>query len=150
MQTKKAPTMTLTPDTLVGAWTLVDWHIEMADGRKTYPFGRDATGLIVYTASGWMSATLSQHTRTPLSAASVRQADLASRAHAMSEYLAYTARWELDGNNVVHTVILSLNAALIGTRQVRVASFAGTHLLLAAEESDGVTRRVHRITWQRA
>jgi hypothetical protein len=141
--------MTLTPDVLVGAWTLVEWRIEMPDGRRTHPFGPDAEGLIVYTASGLMSATLSRRTRTPLSMSSPRQADPASLARAFNEYLAYTARWSLDGDTVVHTVLLSMNPVLIGTRQLRHASFEGTDLWLAAHETSGASARTHRIRWRR-
>lgn len=68
--------MTLRAESLVGAWTLLECNVEsMPSGRIAWPFGRDADGLLIYTANGWMSATLSQCTRSPPSAASVRQAD---------------------------------------------------------------------------
>jgi hypothetical protein len=143
--------MSVTRESLLGAWTLVEWRIDI-DGalNPAWPFGRDATGLIVYAPSGWMSATLSERQRTPLSAASVRQADERSRARAMSEYLAYTGRWTLAGDSVVHEIAESLNPVLLGTRQVRSVSFEAGDLVLSAVESAGGGRRTHRLRWRRS
>ena len=42
---------------LPGAWTLERWEIRYADGRPPgFPFGEAATGLLLYTPDGWMSA----------------------------------------------------------------------------------------------
>ena len=143
--------MMVTADALLGAWTLREWRVEVAgSGRTAWPFGPDASGLLVYAPAGWMSATLSQRARTPLSATSARQADERSRALAMSEYLAYTARWSIESGILVHVIVLSLNPVLIGTRQVRTASFQGNDLVLAATETVGGDRRTHRLAWQRA
>ncbi len=35
---------------LIGAWRLVAMEYRHADGRVRYPYGRDATGYIIYTA----------------------------------------------------------------------------------------------------
>ena len=143
--------MTLDPQSLIGAWTLLEWHVESSDsGRMAWPFGRDAQGLLVYAANGWMSATLSQRTRTALSAASVRQADESSRARAVTEYLAYAGPWSIEADEVVHAVRLSLNPTLIGTTQRRRIELAGRELTLSARETDGGHARIHRLRWQRA
>jgi hypothetical protein len=135
---------------LLGAWTLVEWRVDTpSTGRAAWPFGQNATGLIVYEPGGWMSATLSQRVRTGLSAASVRQADERSRSRVVTEYLAYAGRWSIDGARVVHDVAFSLNPTLLGTRQVRDVSFLGADLVLSATESDGTQERVHRLHWRR-
>jgi len=140
----------LTAQSLVGAWTLLEWQVESAEsGRIAWPFGRDAEGLIVYSANGWMSATLSERTRTALSAASMRQADEATRARVATEYLAYSGRWSLEGETVVHRVTLSLNPVLIGTEQRRRAELAGSELTLSASETDAGKTRIHRLRWLR-
>lgn len=143
--------MSTTPTRLLGAWSLVDWRVEsLGNGRVTWPFGSDADGLLLYAPSGWMSATMSQRQRSRLSAASVRQADEASRARLVGEYLAYSGRWSIDGNSVVHEVTLSLNPVLIGTRQVREVAFLGDDLVLSATEAEAGQSRVHRLHWRRA
>ncbi|MCS6947939.1 MAG: lipocalin-like domain-containing protein [Steroidobacteraceae bacterium] len=145
----------LTAEQLCGAWTLLEWRIEYDDGREpTYPFGRDALGLLVYDRSGWMSATMSRRRRTPLSAPSAMAATAASRAQALHEYFAYTARWHIEGGRIVHRIETSLNPILIGTLQVRDPSLDGATLELRAHEStapndERAQRRCHVIAWRK-
>ncbi len=145
--------MSIRASDVVGSWRLQRWVVEYPDGRAPqYPFGEDADGLLVYGADGWMSAFMSRRQRTPLSAPSARDASLASRAHAFEEILAYTGRWSMDGDELHHQVLLSLNPTLIGTRQVRTAQLHGNTMALQAVEADagsGATR-LHRIDWCRA
>jgi len=142
--------MQVAADSLLGAWRLVEWSVETTStGRMAWPFGKNATGLLIYEPGGWMSATLSQRERTRLSAPSVRQADERSRAQVATEYLAYGGRWSLEGTCVVHDVSLSLNPTLLDTRQIREVSFVDGDLVLAATETDGGSERVHRLRWRR-
>jgi len=139
-----------TPQSFIGAWALLEWQVESAgSGRITWPFGRDADGLLVYAESGWMSATLSQRARSAMPFASMRQADEARRARIATEYLAYTGRWSVEGETVVHSVTLSLNPGLIGTEQRRHAEVAGAELTLSASETDLGKTRIHRLRWIR-
>ena len=140
----------LTPQLLIGAWTLIEWQVESAGpARISWPFGRNADGLLVYAESGWMSATLSQRARSRMAAASMRQADETERARLVTEYLAYAGRWSLEGETVIHRVSLSLNPRLIGTEQRRHAHRTGAELTLSANETDGGKTRIHRLRWSR-
>jgi hypothetical protein len=143
----------LTADAIVGSWLLVRWSIEYPDGRPpALPFGEDATGLIVYAADGWMTATMSRRRRAGLSAPTAARASAASKARAFDEYLTYGGRWSLDGDAVVHDVMLSMNPTLIGVPQRRSAYLRNGLLDLSAAEADAATgrSRLHRISWQRA
>ena len=56
-----------TPDAserFTGAWQLVSWESTF-EGKSSFPFGKDAAGLLVYTANGRMSVFLSQPNREP-------------------------------------------------------------------------------------
>ena len=145
----------LTVEALVGSWQLVRWTIEYPDGRTpTLPFGDDALGLLVYAADGWMTATMCRRRRAGLSSPTAARASIDSKARAFDEYLTYGGRWRLDGDAVVHDVLVSMNPSLIGTPQRRVARLGddGRELDLLADETDperGRARR-HRISWVRA
>lgn len=140
----------LTAQSLIGAWDLLEWQVESTEsGRLSWPFGRDAGGLLVYAASGWMSATLSHRERAPISTPSIRQAGETERARIATEYLAYAGRWSIDAGTVVHSVTLSLNPTLIGTEQRRLVELAGDVLTLSAPETDGGKTRIHRLNWSR-
>jgi hypothetical protein len=137
---------------LLGAWQLKRWVVDYSDNRPSeHPFGFDAIGLIVYETSGWMSAMLSRRSRSPLSAASAHQADLASKARALDEYLVYTARWRVEGQEVVHHVTSALNPVLIGTEQRRAAVREGDELRLTAVEhlrrGGSTLQRTHLLHW---
>jgi len=40
---------------IVGTWKLKSFEVHLKNGEVTYPFGEDATGLIVYTDTGFFS-----------------------------------------------------------------------------------------------
>ncbi len=52
-------------DRLVGAWELQEYTATAADGTIAFPMGADATGLVIYTADGYMSAQLMVQGRPP-------------------------------------------------------------------------------------
>ena len=47
-------------EALVGAWKLVEYSIENTKkpGERFYPMGRDATGFLMYTPDGYVSAQM--------------------------------------------------------------------------------------------
>ena len=137
---------------LLGSWLLTEWRIDYPNGRPTtWPFGTDAIGLLAYLPDGWMSATMCRRTRSPLSAPSALQADDASKARSYQEYLTYAGRWRLRGSTIEHDVEMSLNPALLNTRQLREARFEGTTLVLSAGETQANgAARLHQILWRRA
>jgi len=143
--------MAITERQLVGAWTLLSWQINYAGTRPTtYPFGEDAHGLITYSESGWMSATMSMLERSQFSSGSARKSSIESKASAVDEYLSYGGRWTIEGTNVIHDVLFSVNPVLIGTRQVRNASLDSDQLELSAQEGEPgeESSRVHRLIWR--
>ncbi|MEY4654194.1 MAG: hypothetical protein RI884_2775 [Pseudomonadota bacterium] len=143
---------------LHGAWSLVRWEITYDDARPTtYPYGPDATGLIVYTHDGTMSACIARAGRTPLSSASVRSAPEAERLTAFESYFQYAGPYEVRMHQgrpqVVHHVSHALNPNFVGTDQVRNMDFAadGTLTLSASDAVPGTSvMRHHRLIWRRA
>lgn len=141
--------MKVSAKALLGAWRLRRWEIVRADGERTEPFGADADGLLLYTADGWMSATIMAADRDRLSHANPRQAPAGERAAAFDGYFSYGGRWRLVDGRVHHEVHVALNPALTGTVQVRAARLTARTLQLSAIEGEGRARREHRITWRR-
>jgi hypothetical protein len=137
---------------LVGGWLLRRWSIAYPDGRPdTLPFGDDATGLLLYGADGWMSATMCRAEREALAPALATTPTDADRARAFDGYLAYAGRWSVQGDVVAHEVVMSMNPVLIGTLQLRQAVLVGDELELGADETDARGRsRRHSILWRRA
>ena len=137
---------------LHGGWDLLEWHIDYSDGRgRTFPFGPDAGGMLLYTADGCMSAGISRSGRAGLGGGSVRHASAGQRAAAFDGYFHYQGTYRLDGTRVVHTVLGSLNPDFVGTLQVRDAALHADVLELSAEDRvpGSEVRRRHVLRWQR-
>ncbi len=136
---------------LLGSWELIEWRIEYSEGRApSWPFGKDATGLLMYAPDGWMSATMSKRERAALADGTAMKPDEASRARSFGEYLAYAGTWTLAGSTVSHDVRMSMNPVLIGLPHARAASLAdGVLTLIANEPGPGGATRVHHILWRR-
>jgi hypothetical protein len=62
-------------DALVGAWRLVSWENQAADGQVTYPMGANARGYLLHTADGRFSVTISRvgRPRSPPATCSVER-----------------------------------------------------------------------------
>lgn len=135
---------------LEGAWAYHRWRIAYADGRVTEPFGADATGLLLYTHDGRMSATIMAGGRRPFVAANPRAATTEERAAAFDGFFSYAGRWRLVAGRIEHRVTVALNPALVGTRQWRDARLTGRRLVLSVEEGEGAAARRHELEWRRA
>lgn len=139
------------PPNFIGAWHLIDWRIEYADGAVTRPFGEGARGYIVYSANGIMTASITKALRQPFGIANVRNASETQKAEAFDSYFHYAGSWRIDGEDVVHAVTMSLNADMTGTEQRRLAVFDSKGgLTLSAREAlkDGASRH-HILQWQK-
>ncbi|MFG6447543.1 lipocalin-like domain-containing protein [Roseateles sp. BYS180W] len=143
---------------LLGSWTLLAWEIDYGDGRPpVHPFGEGATGLIVYSSDGYMSAAISRADRAPLEGASVRQAPVAQRLGAFESHFHYAGRYRLEGAGaslrVVHEVQQALNPNFVGSQQQRHVHISadGVLTLSASEAVPGqASPRQHRLRWRRA
>ncbi|MEW4467527.1 lipocalin-like domain-containing protein [Parasphingorhabdus sp. JC815] len=135
----------------IGAWRLIDWRIEYSDGAVTRPFGEGAHGYIIYSSDGTMTASIAKAERPAFGLANARNASEAQKTAAFDSYFHYAGPWELDGDEVVHSVTMSLNPDMTGTQQRRVARFSGDDgLTLSAFEvtKDG-GKRHHILQWQK-
>ncbi len=137
---------------LIGAWTLISWQIIGADNPSfTEPFGADPRGLLQYTDIGCMSAAVCDVERAGLpKGISPRRMEAALLADCYRSYFHYAGRWHVEGDSVIHSVELSLNPNMVGTRQVRHMHFEGDTLTLTGIESYGDEQRRHVLVWPRA
>lgn len=142
---------------LLGTWHLVRWDITYGDDRKpTLPFGDKATGMIIYTHDGTMSACIAKGGRPRMSSDSMRSGPEAERLSAFESFFQYAGPYEIrthEGRQqVVHSVTHSLNPNFVGTQQVRNMDFApdGDLTLSASDTVPGSdVARHHRLMWTR-
>jgi Lipocalin-like domain len=134
----------------IGAWKLVDWRIEYPDGSVTRPFGDGAHGYIVYAADGTMTASIAKANRPTFGIANARNASDHQKAEAFDSYFHYAGPWRIEGEDVIHTVTMSLNPDMTGTEQRRRAVFvrSGDLTLSAAELMKDGRARHHILQWR--
>ena len=137
-------------DALVGAWRLLSWENQAADGQVTYPMGPDPNGYVLYTADGRFSITISRRGRAGFAAGDLLSGTAEEKARAMEGFVAYAGRYSFDGDRVVHHVELSLFPNWVGSDQQRWVELAGDRLILSASPLLlAGKQQVPRLVWER-
>jgi len=135
---------------LVGTWKLSSWRRTFGDGTVAYPLGADASGLLVYTASGRMAVHLAAANRPSLATDDPLGGDVQERADAYSTCLAYVGTYEVRPGAVVHRVEESLYPNWSGAEQVRPFTYDGTELVLRTPPAPGPRGPVvNEMSWTR-
>ena len=131
---------------LLGAWHLVRWSLVYADGRPSeHPLGADATGILMYTADGHVSALL---TRKACSAQA--PANSAEAAAAYADSFAYSGRYTVRDGTAYHAIEVSTNPALVGVTSTRHIDMTDGRLTLSGPDFAAGSPRTQRIEWRRA
>ena len=137
-------------DALVGAWRLISWENQAADGQVTYPMGTDALGVLLHTASGRFSVTISRRGRAGFAAGDLLSGTTEEQARAVEGFVAYAGRYSFHGDRVIHHVELSLFPNWVGTDQERWVELGGDRLTLSASPLLLAGRQqVPRLVWER-
>jgi Lipocalin-like domain len=135
---------------LVGAWRLVSWENQAADGQVTYPMGPAPIGYVIYAADGRFSITISRRGRAGFAAGDLLSGTAEEQARAMEGFVAYAGRYSFDGDRVVHHVELSLFPNWVGSDQQRWVELAGDRLILSASPLLlAGKQQVPRLVWER-
>ncbi len=117
---------------LQGTWQLVSFEMRYSDGQISYPYGQDAIGYLMYTADGYMSATLMKNNRPKLKALEMVEATIEEQTTAVQTYHSYCGKYKVQGNKVIHHVEASLFPNWIGVNQYRFFEFTGNRLLISS------------------
>ena len=127
--------MTIDRNELIGAWRLRDLVMIDADGGQSRPFREDSTGLLFYSANGYMSV-----------ATNLIDVDTGEAV-----FLSYHGPFDLYDDRVVHHIEISSDAALVGRDNVRYPALDGETLTLTARPSlFGGEGTEGLIVWRRA
>jgi len=153
----------------VGIWKLVSWN-QLVDGATVAYLGAGATGVLIYSVDGRMSAQIMAANRSRMGMPPERARNLAMNLlrpwkareaakglgavfryfRASLSYVAYAGTYEVVGDEVIHHVDMSLIPDWTGTDQRRRFRFEcdGSRLVLIAPNSDATNE--HTLTWNRA
>lgn len=140
---------------LVGTWKLVSIDERDANGRQVVPldYGPEPIGLLMYDATGHMSAQAMRRGRARLPATDdVHQATPEQAKAAFVGYNGYFGTYSIDERQrlVIHHVEGSMIPNWEGSAQRRRFTIAGDKLILEPPEFQAAgQQRVRRLTWQR-
>jgi hypothetical protein len=136
---------------LVGTWTLIDWVSRTDAGAITHPLGTETEGRLIYTEDGHMSAVVAARERSRFGSPDPRAGSDAAIVEAFRTFVAYSGRYRIDGDSVVHFVDISLFPDWVGDEQRRHVDLHGDEMVLRTPpiELDG-NRVVSELRWRRS
>ena len=134
---------------LAGSWKLVSAVCATAEGVATRPNGDHPVGFITYTCDGRIWAIIADGERKRLSGDWVSAAPI-EHADAFDACLAYTGRYTVSGDQVVHHIEVATVENWVNTEQVRFFELQGDRLTLRTPPLPfrGV-RQIFEVVWER-
>jgi hypothetical protein len=140
-------------DGLIGSWKLSSWEeTNSANGRVTYPCGKNAVGRIMYDAGGRMAAQIMNPDRRKIGGRDLRTwADGLSAEDArevLYGYIAYFGAFGIDENKriVTHRVQGELRPLFVGAERERTVEFlTEDRMVLGYSQASGE----NRLIWER-
>lgn len=113
---------------LVGTWKLLSASSTSSKGGlDEYPYGTNPDGYLTYGADGRVTAIISYGGRKSLS---VGGGTLEEQAEAFKTFLAYSGRYSLEGDKVIHQIEVSSIQNYVGKKLVRSIQFEGDRIIL--------------------
>lgn len=131
---------------VIGTWTLLEYSRENKDGERFYPLGKDATGFLMYTPDGYMSAQLMAQGRRNYSLGELHTGTTEEMAQAAHAYHAYSGRFEVDEENqtLYHHMEVSMIPNRLGQVQDRIIQMDGDRITITSNATSSY------IVWKRA
>jgi hypothetical protein len=137
---------------LIGAWKLISFEIQQADGVVIYPLGENAQGSIIYTETGLVSAQVMCPGRPLFASGDMMQGTTEEIEANYKGFISYYGRYEFDSENgfVVHHVEGSLFSNWEGHTQKRFCELSGNRLKLSTPPTPyGGRELVGVLLWER-
>lgn len=148
----KGPTKDLSPNKLLGTWTLISMtYRDEASGKETDLWGKGPIGFLTYTPEGRMSAVISAASRK----ITAESADLASpeeQALLFRSCFAYAGTFTPTDSGVMHHVEVASDPAWVGKDQTRYVRFEGERLIVTGPPLQTVSDpnpKVLKLVWER-
>lgn len=160
--------MSQQPEQFHGVWKLKEWSVTHAPSNTTrLPFGGQVDGHIIYSPDGWVSATLMEKNRAPVSqdrlaTGQLKQQLLQNPQAPLAQdevekilpwflagfgYISYCGPFDVDDKRVHHHIHNSMMPQWVGTTLTRDCLFneQGNQLTLSAAQGD----TTDTLVWQR-
>jgi hypothetical protein len=135
---------------LLGTWRMISWtQTSVATGETKDAMGPNPAGYIAYHADGRMMALVVDSTRGPLKGATPSNYEKIDLFNSM---LAYSARYTLTENEVIHHVDVTYNPAWVGEMRRPYKIEGDTLIIREARGRDPITddEVIYRMEFRRA
>ena len=134
-----------------GTWSLEACEVRSASGVTSYPYGRNATGYIMYLEPDRMAVAISGENRRAFAVEDMLGGTVEEKSAAIESYVSYCGTFHVGEQSVVHRIDVSLFPNWVGTSQERFYRFDGDtlHLSTATFLFSGEKQTAHLI-WKRA
>ena len=141
-----AHTTAITPD-IAGTWRLVEyWDQESESQPKSYPFGEQPLGFIVYDRAGNVFVQIAKNPQPKrLSQDQLRRLDAGQLRATIEDYVSYFGTYTVDAAKgvVTHHVTADARREYTGTDQPRPFHIEGDELIIG--DSKRWLRRLVRV-----
>ena len=140
---------------LIGAWKLISYEELPVDGGPSYyPMSEKATGIILYTPDGFMSAQFMEPDRKLFASGDWFNGTDEEYRQAASTYVAYSGPFDVDEerNIVTHSMFVSILPNWIGHAQPRAVRIEGDDLYISSVSPFHLRGRTvnAQLHWRRA
>lgn len=117
---------------IIGAWKLISFEIQKADGEVIYPFGENAQGSIIYTETGRFSVQVMRPGRPQFASGDQMKGTTKEIEASYEGFVSYYGLYEFDSEHgfVVHHVEGCLFPNWEGHPQKRFFELSGNRLKL--------------------
>lgn len=134
---------------LIGSWGLISFESKSPEGIVTYPLGRNAQGIIIYTPDDYVSVNIMKEDRlSVVEKALYLDKDL---KYLDLPYLSYTGRYMVDEirSCVTHLVEICIYPEWVGQKQFRIIRWKGNDLELSSDTIQGSDQVQFMLLWRR-
>jgi Lipocalin-like domain len=134
---------------MIGAWQLISFECKGEDDIVDYPFGKDAQGLIMYSADGYVSLNVMRAGRSAyIEKALYERSDI---KYSDLPYLAYSGRYYVNEAwpSVVHDLEVSLYPDWLGLQELKLINLQYGFLQLSSAGPTGLHNRWFNLVYTR-
>ncbi len=116
---------------LIGVWKLISFEARREGEEASFPFGKDAKGLLIYTDVGRFSVQMMRANRPKFASGDQQKGTVEEVTQCFTGSISYFGRYEFDANGgfVIHSIESSLFPNWEGT-QKRFIEFSGSQISL--------------------
>jgi hypothetical protein len=115
---------------LIGSWRIVSFELRDEQRVVSHPWGHDVIGINTYAADGYMSEQFARADRPELAHDDWVEATPAEIDGAARGYFAYAGPYQIDGQEVVYQIDVSLMPNWIGKTERRFWSISDDTLTI--------------------